>query len=97
MWAPQVPHGGLPALRIHEVELTRRIIFAMPLIAFAQPDTPRNRLAAAGNEFQAGFDRWATAMNAKPGTVNMAAVEAFEPLGGLWRKVEHLWREWLRV
>lgn len=74
--------------------MTRRLLLMLPLAAVI--DSPRNRLCAAGNDFNAGFAKWATAMNVKRDTVDMGAVEAFEPLPNLWRKVEGLWRAWLK-
>ncbi len=74
--------------------MTRRLLLMVPLAAVV--DSPRNRLCIAGNVFDGQYAKWATAMNAKRDTLDVNAVEAFEPLPGLWRKVEDLWRAWLK-
>jgi hypothetical protein len=77
--------------------MTRRYLLAalvVPLIA--QPDTPRNRLCMAANEFQGVYVQWAAEMNRDVNTVNAAAIRQWEPLPEMWRKVERLWRAWLR-
>ena len=76
--------------------MTRRRLLALlatPLLA--QPDTPRNRLGNAANEFNVGFAAWATAMNAHRDTLDVGAIEAWEPLPAAWRKVERQWQAWL--
>lgn len=61
------------------------------------PKTPRNELAWANNDFDHQHADWAKKMNATgPGTLPAAAVEAFEPLGEMWRQVEKKFRTWLR-
>ncbi len=76
--------------------MTRRnwlAFIATPLLA--QPDTPRNRLCNAANEFNLAFSAWAKAMNEHRDTVDMGAIEAWIPLPDAWRKVERQWKEWL--
>lgn len=77
--------------------MTRRVFLAVPVIgAAAVPDTPRNRLVGAANQFNSQYAAWAAKMNAKVGTLDVGAVEAFQPLPGLWRKVEQAFTGWVR-
>lgn len=78
--------------------MTRRSFFMLPVVTAvaAVPDTPRNRLVIGANEFNGQFAAWATAMNDRPETLNVHAIEAWEHLPALWRKVESLWSAWLK-
>lgn len=62
------------------------------------PASRRNELAEAANAFHRPYATWAERMNAphSPGVLQADAVEAFQSLPGLWRKVEDKFRGWVR-
>lgn len=71
------------------------LLFALP--AGAQPDTAKNRTAAAGNAFHAMWVRWTQAFNRiKVGTIDAAEVEAYQPMPAQFRKFEHSRTDWIR-
>lgn len=71
-------------------------VLASPLFAAAE-ESPRNQLCTSANEFHQPYATWAARMNAgRPGTIPADAIEAFQPLPALWRRVEHNFRTWLR-
>ena len=82
--------------------MTRRTLLALfPGIAAAGgvPVSPRNSLCTAANEFHAPYATWAETMNVaskSPHVIPADAIEAFEPLPNLWRRVEHAYRAWVR-
>lgn len=79
--------------------MTRRALIALLLAlpAAAQPDTPKNRTANAGNAFNVLFTRWAQAFNrVREGTLDAGEAAAFEPLPGQFRKLEHTRMLWIR-
>jgi len=80
--------------------MTRRIflaaITAAPLLEAEA--SPRNQLCESANEFHQPYSLWADKMNAaqsNPYTVPADAIEAFQPLPQLWRKVERKFRTWV--
>lgn len=79
----------------------RRFLLAIvaPLAAAAAPNVARNGFCEAANTFHNGYLAWAGRMNTsqdRPQIVDAGAVNAFEPLPGLWRKVEGKFRTWVR-
>ena len=82
--------------------MTRREVFQIAATSVvAPPDTPKNRVALAANEFHEYYVKWAKAMNTmEPATQDTtpyyAEALAFETLPELWRKVEKLRRAWLK-
>jgi hypothetical protein len=81
--------------------VTRRSLIAVfPLLGLAAaPDTPRNRLCAAANEFHEPYREWAERMNETKGsgTIDACAARIMSYLPKRWRKVERLWKEWLKL
>lgn len=83
--------------------MTRRGFLLLPWAAVAQddeqkpPDTPYNRVANAANPFHRQYIKWANTWNSSsPGLLNAREIQEFEPLHGLWRKVEQAHREWVK-
>jgi hypothetical protein len=78
--------------------MTRRALFSLPATMLAQVrDTPYNRMALAANDFDRQYRAWAERVNIKHGqTLDAQAVDAWEPLPALFRRLEHLWMEWVR-
>lgn len=83
--------------------LTRRALLAIaPTLAAAATANLRdlrNQLCEAANAFHEPYTDWAQRMNDsrdKSQTVPAPAVQAFQPLGELWRNVERKFRAWLR-
>jgi hypothetical protein len=78
--------------------MTRRALFSLPATMLAQVhDTPYNRMALAANDFDRQYRAWAEQVNVNRGqALNAKSVDAWEPLPALFRRLEHLWMEWVR-
>lgn len=80
------------------MRINRRLFIAAVCGAMlGAPDTPKNRVANAGNLLTDQIRRWADAFNrARPNTLDLQECEAFEPVPKLERNLEHVRREWIR-
>jgi hypothetical protein len=74
-------------------------VAAVVATAASIPNTPRNRLCIAANEFHDGYQQWAERMNATqaPGVIDSHAVQLWQSLPKQWRRVERMWHEWLKA
>jgi hypothetical protein len=64
--------------------------------AAGQPSL-KNDVANSANDFTAAYAIWAKCFNRIPqGGIDASEMAGFEPLGKLWRQVEHLRTRWIR-